>query len=127
MTHHETRDHGRDRDRDRLASVAADATLGVPGVAFLRPGLTQLLRAAARSAGVRRGHAGTDGAASGVGVALDTGPDRWTIDVYIVASRGHRAVDVTRAVRTAVEEAVLRCPSADGLPARVSVTVSGVV
>ncbi|RST25051.1 hypothetical protein EF908_01840 [Streptomyces sp. WAC04770] len=34
----------RDRDRHRLAEAAAEAAEGVPGVAFLRPGVVDLLR-----------------------------------------------------------------------------------
>ncbi|MFD4103324.1 hypothetical protein ACFWRM_32690, partial [Streptomyces bacillaris] len=38
------RDRDRDRDRNRLAEAAAEAAEGVPGVAFLRPGVVDLLR-----------------------------------------------------------------------------------
>ncbi|MER7856049.1 hypothetical protein ABTZ98_26345, partial [Streptomyces bacillaris] len=36
----------RNRDQDRLAEAAARAAEGVPGVAFLRPGVVDLLRTA---------------------------------------------------------------------------------
>ncbi|WP_239074867.1 Asp23/Gls24 family envelope stress response protein [Streptomyces sp. SID10853] len=83
--------------RAQLSATVAEAALGVPGVAFLRPGLAGLLRTAGRSgpAGVRIGRAG--GADS---------HDSWTAEVFVVLRRGHRAVDVTRAVRAAVLRAV---------------------
>ncbi len=52
------------------------------------------------------------------------GTGRWHVEVHLVLHRGHRAVDVTRAVRAAVTEA-LRGEA--GSPPRVSVTVTGLV
>ncbi|MFF1378409.1 Asp23/Gls24 family envelope stress response protein [Streptomyces sp. NPDC058308] len=99
------------------ADAVREAVLGTPGVAFLRPGLAELLRAShlltrgtARSAGVR--------------LARDGGSGRWHADIHVVLHRGHRAVDVTRAVRAAVAEA-LRGTTGDAEPPRVTVTVTG--
>ncbi|WP_406138430.1 Asp23/Gls24 family envelope stress response protein [Streptomyces sp. NBC_01089] len=96
--------------RAQLSATVAEAALGVPGVAFLRPGLAGLLRTAGRSgpAGVRIGRADTDGG------------DGWTAEVFVVLRQGHRAVDVTRAVRAAVLRAV-----ADPAAVTVGVTVTG--
>lgn len=44
MTADPLMDRDRDRDRHRLAEAAAEAAEGVPGVAFLRPGVVDLLR-----------------------------------------------------------------------------------
>ncbi|XLQ72273.1 hypothetical protein ABDJ25_31715 [Streptomyces actinocidus] len=48
------------------------------------------------------------------------------IEVYVVLSRGHRALDVTRAVRAAVVD-VLAGEAGEKVSAQVRVTVTGVV
>ncbi|WP_030781600.1 Asp23/Gls24 family envelope stress response protein [Streptomyces sp. NRRL S-920] len=111
-----------------LTDAVAGAVLGTPGVAFLRPGLAQLLRASS-SLARRRAVGDTSGRpprSSGVRVTRGGGAERWHIEVYVVLRRGHRAVDVTREVRTAVTEAVRRVAGAR-VPLRVSVTVTGLV
>ncbi|MET8687298.1 Asp23/Gls24 family envelope stress response protein [Streptomyces sp. NPDC004732] len=101
-----------------LAEAVQEAVLGTPGVAFLRPGLADLLRAA---------NLLTKGAApsprsSAVRITRGKGAAGWHTEVYVVLSRGHRAVDVTREVRAAVTETLERLT---GEPSRVSVTVTG--
>ncbi|MDJ0463033.1 hypothetical protein [Streptomyces sp. H27-C3] len=100
-------------DLERLAAAAA---LGVPGVAYLRPGLADLLRGA--SAQRQRGSGGVRARAIG-------DPPTWRIEVHLGVVRGYRALDVTRAVRAAVEAAATRAGA--GRPAAVTVTVTGVV
>ncbi|HET6860569.1 MAG TPA: Asp23/Gls24 family envelope stress response protein [Streptomyces sp.] len=100
-------------DLERLAAAAA---LGVPGVAYLRPGLADLLRGV--QAQRQRG-------AGGVRARATDDPRAWRIEVQLAVVRGHRAVDVTRAVRAAVETATTTAGA--GRPAAVTVTVTGVV
>ncbi|WP_434597574.1 Asp23/Gls24 family envelope stress response protein [Streptomyces sp. A5-4] len=102
--------------RTYLERLAAAAALGVPGVAYLRPGLADLLRG---SPAQRQGGSG------GVRARATDDPPAWRIEVHLAVVRGHRALDVTRAVRAAVEAATTR--AATGRPAVVSVTVTGVV
>ncbi|GAA3742567.1 hypothetical protein GCM10023082_44310 [Streptomyces tremellae] len=77
-----------------LTSGAAEAARSTEGVAFLRPGLADIVRGAAGLA---------PPPASGVRVRYDAERDHWHIQVQLVTARGHRAVDVTRAVRSAVK------------------------
>ncbi|MFI8930826.1 Asp23/Gls24 family envelope stress response protein [Streptomyces sp. NPDC053474] len=120
----------RAHDERRLVEAVAAAVGEVPGVAFLRPGLAARLRGTAASArrvngaptastsGIRvRGASGTPGARDADGLALE---------VFVVVHRGHRAVDVTRAVREAVTRTARASPSAP-VPVRMTVTVSGIV
>ncbi|MEN8652416.1 hypothetical protein ABCR94_17875 [Streptomyces sp. 21So2-11] len=100
-------------DLERLAAAAA---LGVPGVAYLRPGLAGLLRGA--PAQRQRG-------SGGVRARATDDPRTWRIEVHLAVVRGHRALDVTRAVRAAVEAATTGAGA--GRPAGVTVTVTGVV
>ncbi|WP_369205483.1 Asp23/Gls24 family envelope stress response protein [Streptomyces sp. PU-14G] len=108
-----------DEREQRVAAVAA-AALQVPGVAFLKPGLAGRLRASA-SALARAGR-GSDRRQTEptAGVRVRPGSP-WTAEVYIVLQRGHRALDVTRGVRSAVVD------SFGETPVRVTVTVSGMV
>ncbi|WP_340558313.1 Asp23/Gls24 family envelope stress response protein [Streptomyces sp. GSL17-111] len=96
----------------RLGDAAARAAEATPGVAFLRPDLTGFLRgAAARGTRLRR-TATADG-------------EQVHVDLRLAVHRGHRAVDVTRAARTAVERAVVeRLP---GASVSVTVTVTALV
>ncbi|MGY1438998.1 Asp23/Gls24 family envelope stress response protein [Streptomyces reniochalinae] len=107
-------------EREQRVAAAAAAALQVQGVAFLKPGLAGRLRASA-SALARTGRGPdrrrTDPAA---GVRVRQGTP-WTAEVHIVLQRGHRALDVTRAVRSAVAD------SFGETPVRVTVTVSGMV
>ncbi|WP_172381743.1 Asp23/Gls24 family envelope stress response protein [Streptomyces sp. MNP-20] len=120
----------RAHDDRRLVEAVAAAVGEVPGVAFLRPGLAARLRATAVSAG-RAGGAPT-ASTSGIRVRGASGArgtrdaDGLALDVFVVVHRGHRAVDVTRAVREAVTRAA-RTTLATTVPVRVTVTVSGIV
>ncbi|MFJ7206585.1 Asp23/Gls24 family envelope stress response protein [Streptomyces sp. NPDC098789] len=125
-----------DRDLpEGLSALVARAVLTVPGVAFLRPGLSALLRASAP--GLVRGGSGRDaGAAPGVRFERGAAGGVVAAEVEVVVHRGHRAVDVTRAVREAVRTALgtpgrVAAPAPTPLPVsapvRVKVTVTGIV
>ncbi|MFE3634971.1 hypothetical protein [Streptomyces cellostaticus] len=107
---------------DTLVEDVAGVVEGVPGVAFLKPGLAARLRSAWSGPAAGPG-AGRPPAA---GIRLTPGPEGWHVDVQVVASRRDRTVDVTRAVRDAVQ-AHLAALSPGGPPARVTVTVTGLV
>ncbi|MFG6300889.1 Asp23/Gls24 family envelope stress response protein [Streptomyces rochei] len=103
--------------RDALAEIIARVVCDVPGVAFLRPGVVDLLRGSTRSTLPR-------GTTARAGVRLNR-PDPatpWHVDVQVVIQRGHRALDVARAVH----DAALHAMSEAG-PARVTVTVASAV
>ncbi|MFC8825541.1 Asp23/Gls24 family envelope stress response protein [Streptomyces sp. NPDC057137] len=101
--------------KDALALAAVDAVERVPGVAFLRPGLADLVRAS---------YASRDRRKSGVRVRPGNGPGAWRIEVQFVARRTHRTLDVTRAVR----DAVLGVAEAgDSRRITVTVTVTGLI
>ncbi|MFE0207970.1 Asp23/Gls24 family envelope stress response protein [Streptomyces sp. NPDC058985] len=102
--------------RDALAAAVARVTAEVPGVAFLRPGLADLVRGSARTGPPRA--AGR--APAGVRVTRASGAGPWEVDVQIVVRRGHRALTVARAVRDAVTAALAE--KAPG--AQVTVTVT---
>ncbi|PVC83922.1 hypothetical protein DBP19_32975 [Streptomyces sp. CS090A] len=108
------------RLRDRLAEAAAGAAQDFPGVAFLRPGVVDLLRTRVADRAPRL--AGPGARAQGVRVSRDEATGAWHIDIRLVLHRGHRALDVTRAVQTATLAAVRDEPSVS-----VRVTVTGVV
>ncbi|MFD6436509.1 Asp23/Gls24 family envelope stress response protein [Streptomyces venezuelae] len=109
---------------ERLASTAAlaeavqEAVLGTPGVAFLRPGLADLLRAAAP---LRRS-ATASPRSSAVRVSREKGGAGWHAEIYVVLRRGHRTLDVTRELHAAVTKTLDRLT---GELSRVSVTVTG--
>ncbi|MFG2547574.1 Asp23/Gls24 family envelope stress response protein [Streptomyces sp. NPDC048232] len=102
--------------RDALAGTVARVTADVPGVAFLRPGLADLVRGPARTGAPRA--AGR--APAGVRVTRASGAGPWEVDVQIVVHRDHRALTVARAVRDAVTAAL--AGTAPG--AQVTVTVT---
>ncbi|WP_328467603.1 hypothetical protein [Streptomyces sp. NBC_00448] len=111
--------------REVLTAQVATAVREVPGIAFLKPSLSGLLRASIRST--------TQGASrqSTEGVRLTSGEGRpsWTVSVHVVARRGHRALDVARAIREAAT-AALAVTSVNGQsppPVTVSGTISGIV
>ncbi|MBM7172095.1 Asp23/Gls24 family envelope stress response protein [Streptomyces sp. G44] len=114
------------RASGELTDTVARAVLDTAGVAFLRPGLAQLLRASSPLSRVRTASpgAGRSAHSSGVRVTRLGGTGWWHVEVYVVLHRGHRAVDVTRSVRAAVTEALC---GATGAPLQVSVTVTGLV
>ncbi|MEV2250308.1 Asp23/Gls24 family envelope stress response protein [Streptomyces sp. NPDC050147] len=113
-----------DRDVSRvLADAVIEAVLDTPGVAFLRPGLVDLLRS---SAVLRRGLPSTPAGSAGVQVRREKSGRGWSVEVYVVLHRGRRTLDVTREVRSAAAKAVERVtgePAATGI----SVTVTGLV
>ncbi|MEU6458160.1 Asp23/Gls24 family envelope stress response protein [Streptomyces sp. NPDC047065] len=102
--------------RDALAGTVARVTADVPGVAFLRPGLADLVRGPTRTGAPRA--AGR--APAGVRVTRASGAGPWEVDVQIVVRRDHRALTVARAVRDAVTAAL--AGTAPG--AQVTVTVT---
>lgn len=104
-------------DREERARAAADAARRVPGVAFLKPGLAGRLRASAARVGRGATRLHADPAA---GVRVRPGSP-WAVEVHLVLRHGHRALDVTRAVRAAVAD------SFGETPVHVTVTVSGMV
>ncbi|QDQ15849.1 Asp23/Gls24 family envelope stress response protein [Streptomyces spectabilis] len=112
----------RAQDDRRLVEAVAAAVGEVPGVAFLRPGLAERLRAAASA---RRVNSTPTASASAVRVRGASG-DGITLEVFVVVHRGHRALDVVRAVREAAVRGARTTLSAR-VPVRVSVTVSGIV
>lgn len=105
---------------DTLTEALARTVLEVPGVAFLKPGLTDLLRSRA-GAGAGRSGART----AGIRVTRRDGSEPWEVDVRIVARKERPAVDVARATRLALEES-LAVLLPDG-KASVRVTVTGLV
>lgn len=101
------------------AGQVAKAVLAVPGVAFLRPGLADLLRTPA-AARLSRGPAAPPG------LRVTRRAEEWSVEIKLVLRRGHRALDVTRAVRAAAESA-LRDRTGRSTPVQVTVTVTGLV
>lgn len=104
-----------------VVRAAAAAAEGTAGVAFLRPGLADLvrgsaaarsLRAATGSPGVRVQHRGT--------------PESWHVQLHLAVLRGHQAAAVTRAVRASVEAAVTAVLTARA-SVRVTVTVTDII
>lgn len=113
-----------DRDVSRvLTDAVMEAVLDTPGVAFLRPGLADLLRS---SALLRRGLPGAPAGSAGVRVRRRTGTQGWSVEVYVVLHRGRRALDVTREVRSAAADAVRRVTGEPAAPG-IAVTVTGLV
>ncbi|QKW10505.1 Asp23/Gls24 family envelope stress response protein [Streptomyces sp. NA04227] len=117
--------HGnRPSARSRVEEAVAAAAAGVPGVAYLRPGLVGVLRA--HTARLMHGVARPD-PVGGVRAAL--GPDRrtWQVEVKLTTLPGHRAVDVTREVRAAATAAAREVLADGGARVEVTVTVTGVL
>ncbi|MGW3287993.1 hypothetical protein ACWDR3_25510 [Streptomyces sp. NPDC001002] len=106
-----------------LAEEIARAVEAVPGVAFLRPGLTGRLRSTlSRTDGSTR-----SAPPSGVRVSRPDGAEVWRVEIRLVALRHVRSVDVARAARSTVEERVAQLFPADTTSAQVTVTVTGLV
>jgi hypothetical protein len=107
--------------REALTAQVAAAVREVPGVAFLKPSLSGLLRASIRSTA----HGASRQSTEGVHLTLGEGRPSWTVSIHVVARRGHRALDVTRAIR----EAAAATLSVNGHtpPVKVTVTISGIV
>ncbi|MFD5121257.1 hypothetical protein [Streptomyces sp. NPDC058385] len=103
-----------------LMEGLARAVQSVPGVAFLKPDVAQRLRSALSVS--RLGHTSAPG---GLRVSRTGGSEPWKIEVQIVTRAEARAVDVTRATRTAIEAYLeARTPAA---AAQITVTVTGIV
>ncbi|MEU5797469.1 hypothetical protein ABZ800_28685 [Streptomyces sp. NPDC047813] len=90
----------------------------VPGVAFLKPGVTHRLRSA------RSRPPPVSMSPAGLRISRSTSSGRWKIEVQIVARAEARALDVTRATRTAID-ACLAAATAGS--AQVTITVTGIV
>ncbi|MER5963544.1 hypothetical protein [Streptomyces sp. NPDC002057] len=111
--------------RAALADDIARTARNVPGVAFLRPGLSGLLRD-----GLPFASRATAASLSSAGVRLrgGDGTSPLQVEVRLVALRSNRAVDVARAARSAVEVRLAALLPAQTVgAARVSVTVTGLV
>ncbi|RLL67741.1 hypothetical protein [Streptomyces sp. Z26] len=90
----------RQETQSRVVEAAAKAAASTPGVAFLRPGLADLLRGS--TYGARGGGPRTPG----VRARHTDVPEGWHLQLHLAVLRGHQAAGVTRAVRTSVETAV---------------------
>ncbi|WP_208875479.1 Asp23/Gls24 family envelope stress response protein [Streptomyces armeniacus] len=104
--------------RTRVVHAASDAAAATDGVAFLRPGLADLVRGTGN--GARKGT--TRSRAPGVRARRTHDPEGWHVQLHLAVLRGHQAAAVTRAVRAAVETAVRGALA--GPPPRVTVTVT---
>lgn len=109
-------------DWREVADRAARAAEEVPGVAFLSPGLAGLVRNAAQLLAGAESGGRSPSRPHGVRVSRRQDPERWHVDVQVAVRRGHRALDVARAVTAAVAPAV-----AGGVPPTVRVTVTHLV
>ncbi|WP_243878236.1 hypothetical protein [Streptomyces sp. SUK 48] len=98
--------------------LLAQTVQEVPGVAFLKPGVTHRLRSA------RSGPPPVNMSPAGLRISRSTSSGRWKIEVQIVARAEARALDVTRATRTAID-ACLAAATAGS--AQVTITVTGIV
>ncbi|WP_208853308.1 Asp23/Gls24 family envelope stress response protein [Streptomyces albofaciens] len=130
--------NGDARLRGAVLRAAAGAAKDTPGVAFLRPGFGELLRRTVPGRPSRTGSPAAaapaapavhDGRVAGVRAERGPGPGQWRIRVHLAVRRGHRALDVTRAVRprvvAAVREALEGAPGEEGGgPPVVTVTVT---
>ncbi|MFI8993470.1 hypothetical protein [Streptomyces sp. NPDC053542] len=96
--------------RALLQRTAAEAARATTGVAYLRPGLGDLVR------GTVPLLAPADGQRRVTGVRAEPGdaPGLWRLRIHLAVRRGHRALDVVRAVRTEVTAAVQRAFGPEG-------------
>ncbi|MEV0603311.1 hypothetical protein AB0I82_29015 [Streptomyces sp. NPDC050315] len=88
--------------RALLQRTAAEAARATSGVAYLRPGLGDLVRGAVPLLGPADGQPRVTGVRAEPGEA----PGLWRLRIHLAVRRGHRALDVVRAVRTEVTAAV---------------------
>ncbi|MFG2623087.1 hypothetical protein ACGFXC_36300 [Streptomyces sp. NPDC048507] len=102
-----------------LDEALALAVRGVPGVAFLTPGLTDRLRSAFPD---RRD---APRPASGLRIRYDGDTGRCDVDVRIVTFAESRALDVARNTRAAVYEALRELGTAAAADTSVTVTITG--
>jgi len=103
-----------------LVEEVATAVTGVPGVAFLRPGLADRLRTTPSRP------APDSGGAAGVRLTRPDGEGPWYVEIHVVTLRQARAVDVARGVRDAVGHRLGVLAPAEPSP-RVTVTVTGLL
>nr|WP_202433919.1 hypothetical protein [Streptomyces sp. SID7815] len=96
--------------------------MGVEGVAFLKPGVAQQVRSALAGTGRAGATRGVRMSRSGGG-----GEGTWDVDVHIVVLGEARAVDVARGTRAAVAECLRRMFPETTAPARITVTVTGLL
>ncbi|MFF0483003.1 Asp23/Gls24 family envelope stress response protein [Streptomyces sp. NPDC004435] len=101
-----------------LSEAVAEAVLGVPGVACLRPGLRGLLRASVTGPA---GAAGGGTAGASVFVSVDAGGTVSGVRVDVVVRERHQAARTARAVRAAAAVAAAAPPEV------VRVNVTGIV
>ncbi|MGH4033592.1 Asp23/Gls24 family envelope stress response protein [Actinomycetota bacterium Odt1-20B] len=106
---------------DALAHAAGRAALACDGVAYLRPSLVGLLRGTTTPR-TRLPAASTP--PSGIRVRRRTDTKDWHVEVHLAVASGHRALDVSRAVSTAVARAVREPGPAGGERPPVNVTVT---
>ncbi|MGW2339231.1 hypothetical protein [Streptomyces sp. NPDC001661] len=100
---------------DHLTDDIARAVTDVPGVAFLKPDLAGRLRSAL-------------GGPSGVRLTPPRGADgTWHIEIQLVALARSRTADVARAARRTAEEHLAKAVPDQRGPARVTVTVTGLI
>ncbi|MFJ6571805.1 Asp23/Gls24 family envelope stress response protein [Streptomyces sp. NPDC091292] len=104
--------------RHSVEEAVADAAREVPGVAYLRPGLSGLL--GGTTARIARA-TGRPEPVSGVRAVPTADRSGWRVDIKLTTLPGHRVVDVTRAVRDAAGAAARDTLS--GEDERVTVTV----
>ncbi|MCX5129489.1 Asp23/Gls24 family envelope stress response protein [Streptomyces sp. NBC_00193] len=108
---------------ERALVMAGQAVLGVKGVAFLKPALGDLLRTAVTSAAALRSPATAPQRPPGIRITSLPGKGQ-VVEVHVVLLRGHRALDVTRAIRETVQAVHA---STQPIPVHVTVTVTGIV
>ncbi|MGW4050232.1 Asp23/Gls24 family envelope stress response protein [Streptomyces sp. NPDC004779] len=104
-----------------LSEAVAEAVLGVPGVACLRPGLRGLLRASVTGAAGAGGGGAADAAGASVVVSVDPGGAVSGVRVDVVVRERHQAARTARAVRAAAAVAAAAPPEV------VRVNVTGIV
>lgn len=115
-----------DTARTALTEQVAKAVEGVAGVAFLKPGVAQLLRSTLASS---PSSAPPASGARQTGVRMSRGSDTapQQLDIQIVARRNARAVDVARATREAAESCLATLLPGEKDAVRVVVTITGLV
>lgn len=105
-----------------VVGAIGEAVLGVNGVAFLRPALGDILRTAVTARTGTRPPDTSPHSTAGIRITTDTQGKGPAVEVHVVLLRGHRAVDVTRAIRRSVRASH---PSTRMIP--VHVTVTGII
>ncbi|MFI6339621.1 hypothetical protein [Streptomyces sp. NPDC050535] len=103
-----------------LIDEVARAVESVPGVAFLKPGLSGRLRSVLSRP--ERATVGTPPA--GVRMSRLSSAEPWHVEIHLVARRQARTVDVARATCRAVEEYLAKTFPTEAEPAQVTVTVT---